>query len=300
MDAAHDAGINFFDTANVYGWGENRGRTEEIVGTWFASGGGRRERTVIATKLYGDMPLAGRDVWPNNGKLSALNIRRALDASLKRLQTDYIDLYQMHHIDRATPWDEVWQAMETAVAQGKILYVGSSNFAGWHIAQAQEAAAAPALHRPGQRAVDLQPAGPRHRARGHPGRAALRPRADPVVAAAGRPARRRADQGRRGRTPARQPGQGLPGQEPRRHRGVREPGPRPGRPARRARPGLAAAPAGGDRADRRSADRRAARRRAQGRRPGARPGARSTGSTSCSRATRPHRRTTPGRPGPSR
>ena len=141
MDAAHDAGINFFDTANVYGWGENRGRTEEIVGTWFASGGGRRERTVIATKLYGDMPLAGRDVWPNNGKVSALNIRRALDASLKRLQTDYIDLYQMHHIDRATPWDEVWLAMETAVAQGKILYVGSSNFAGWHIAQAQEAAA---------------------------------------------------------------------------------------------------------------------------------------------------------------
>ncbi len=142
MDAAHDAGINFFDTANVYGWAENRGRTEEIVGTWFASGGGRRERTVIATKLYGDMPLAGRDKWPNNGKLSALNIRRALDASLKRLQTDYIDLYQMHHIDRATPWDEVWQAMETAVAAGKILYVGSSNFAGWHIAQAQAAAAA--------------------------------------------------------------------------------------------------------------------------------------------------------------
>ena len=141
MDAAHDAGINFFDTANVYGWAENRGRTEEIVGTWFASGGGRRERTVIATKLYGDMPLADRDKWPNNGKLSALNIRRALDASLQRLQTDYIDLYQMHHIDRATPWDEVWQAMETAVAQGKILYVGSSNFAGWHIAQAQAAAA---------------------------------------------------------------------------------------------------------------------------------------------------------------
>ena len=141
MDAAHDAGINFFDTANVYGWGENRGRTEEIVGTWFASGGGRRERTVIATKLYGDMPLADRDKWPNNGKLSALNIRRALDASLQRLQTDYIDLYQMHHIDRATPWEEIWQAMETAVAQGKILYVGSSNFAGWHIAQAQAAAA---------------------------------------------------------------------------------------------------------------------------------------------------------------
>ena len=98
MDAAHAHGINFFDTANVYGWGENRGRTEEIIGTWFAQNGGRRERTVIATKLYGDM-----GDWPNEGKLSALNIRRACDASLKRMQTDYIDLYQMHHIDRATP-----------------------------------------------------------------------------------------------------------------------------------------------------------------------------------------------------
>ena len=135
MDAAHEVGINFFDTANAYGGTDHRGHTEEIIGNWFASGGGRRERTVLATKLYGDM-----DPWPNNGKLSALNIRRALDASLKRLQTDYIDLYQFHHIDRATPWEEIWQAVEVAVAQGKILYSGSSNFAGWHIAQAQEAA----------------------------------------------------------------------------------------------------------------------------------------------------------------
>jgi aryl-alcohol dehydrogenase-like predicted oxidoreductase len=135
MDSAHDVGINFFDTANAYGGAEHRGHTEEIIGNWFATGGGRRERTVLATKLYGDM-----DPWPNNGKLSALNIRRALDASLKRLQTDYIDLYQFHHIDRATPWEEIWQAVEVAVAQGKILYSGSSNFAGWHIAQAQEAA----------------------------------------------------------------------------------------------------------------------------------------------------------------
>ena len=135
MDAAHAHGINFFDTANVYGWGENRGRTEEIIGTWFAQGGERRERTVLATKLYGDM-----GDWPNSGKLSALNIRRACDASLKRMQTDYIDLYQMHHIDRATPWDEIWEAMDVLRQQGKILYVGSSNFAGWHIAQGQEAA----------------------------------------------------------------------------------------------------------------------------------------------------------------
>jgi aryl-alcohol dehydrogenase-like predicted oxidoreductase len=91
---------------------------------------------VLATKLYGDM-----GDWPNNGKLSALNIRRACDASLRRLQTDFIDLYQMHHVDRDTRWDEIWQAMEVLVAQGKILYVGSSNFAGWHIGQAQAAAA---------------------------------------------------------------------------------------------------------------------------------------------------------------
>jgi aryl-alcohol dehydrogenase-like predicted oxidoreductase len=132
MDAARDRGINFFDTANVYGGELGRGVTETILGNWFAQGEGRRERTVLATKLYGDMTD-----WPNESKLSALNIRRALDASLSRLQTDYIDLYQFHHIDRSTPWDEIWQAMETAVAQGKILYAGSSNFAGWHIATAQ-------------------------------------------------------------------------------------------------------------------------------------------------------------------
>jgi aryl-alcohol dehydrogenase-like predicted oxidoreductase len=132
MDAAHDAGINYFDTANVYGQHKGRGATETIVGNWFAQGGGRRERTVLATKLYGDM-----GDWPNENRLSALNIRRALDASLQRLQTDYIDIYQFHHIDRDTPWDEIWQGIETAIAQGKILYAGSSNFAGWHIATAQ-------------------------------------------------------------------------------------------------------------------------------------------------------------------
>jgi len=135
MDSALDSGINFFDTANVYGGAGHRGRTEEIVGRWFATGGQRRERTVLATKVYGTM--ADR---PNESRLSALNIRRALDASLKRLQTDYIDLYQFHHVDRNTPWDEIWQAIDVAVQQGKILYSGSSNFAGWQIAQAQEAA----------------------------------------------------------------------------------------------------------------------------------------------------------------
>jgi aryl-alcohol dehydrogenase-like predicted oxidoreductase len=135
MHAASEAGVNFFDTANVYGGAGHRGWTEEIIGRWFAGGGERRERTVLATKLYGTMTDR-----PNESKLSALNIRRALDASLKRLQTDYIDVYQFHHIDRDTPWDEIWQAIEVAVQQGKILYSGSSNFAGWHIAQAQEAA----------------------------------------------------------------------------------------------------------------------------------------------------------------
>jgi aryl-alcohol dehydrogenase-like predicted oxidoreductase len=135
MDRAIEAGINFFDTANVYGWGENKGKTETIIGRWLAQGGGRRERVVLATKVYGAM----YDV-PNGGRLSAYHIRRACDDSLRRLQTDRIDLYQMHHVDRDTPWDEIWQAMEILVQQGKVLYVGSSNFAGWHVVQANEAA----------------------------------------------------------------------------------------------------------------------------------------------------------------
>jgi aryl-alcohol dehydrogenase-like predicted oxidoreductase len=137
MDRALELGINFFDTANVYGWKRGEGITEQILGRWYAQGGGRREKTVIATKVYGDM-----GDWPNESRLSALHIRRACDASLRRMQTDHIDLYQFHHIDRRTPWEEIWQALEVLVQQGKVLYVGSSNFAGWHIAQAQGAAAA--------------------------------------------------------------------------------------------------------------------------------------------------------------
>ncbi|GGQ05581.1 aldo/keto reductase [Streptomyces roseolilacinus] len=141
MDAALDAGLNFVDTANVYGWGENKGRTEEIIGAWFAQGGGRRDRTVLATKVYGNMAPDDSSVWPNHDKLSAVNIRRAVDASLKRLQTDYIDIYQFHHIDRSTPFEEIWQAIDVLVQQGKILYAGSSNFPGYKIAQANELAA---------------------------------------------------------------------------------------------------------------------------------------------------------------
>jgi len=135
MDRAHELGINFFDSANVYGWKKGEGWTEQIVGRWFAQGGGRRDKTVFATKVYGTM-----GDWPNEQHLSALHIIRACEGSLRRLQTDRIDLYQMHHVDREAPWEEVWQAMETLVRQGKIVYVGSSNFAGWHIAQANEAA----------------------------------------------------------------------------------------------------------------------------------------------------------------
>ncbi|WP_037856905.1 aldo/keto reductase [Streptomyces sp. NRRL S-340] len=140
MDAALDAGINFFDTANVYGWGENKGRTESIIGNWFAQDGGRRDKVVLATKVYGNMGADG-EAWPNHDKLSALNIRRAVDASLKRLRTDHIDLYQFHHVDRSTPFEEIWQAIDVLVRQGKILYAGSSNFAGYKIAQANETAA---------------------------------------------------------------------------------------------------------------------------------------------------------------
>jgi aryl-alcohol dehydrogenase-like predicted oxidoreductase len=132
MDFALDQGINFFDTANVYGWELGEGITEQIIGRWIGKGGGRREKIVLATKVYGRM---GED--PNERRLSARHIREACEASLKRLQTDYIDLYQMHHVDRETPWEEIWQAMEQLVNQGKVIYVGSSNFAGIHIAKAQ-------------------------------------------------------------------------------------------------------------------------------------------------------------------
>ncbi len=135
MDQALDLGINFFDSANVYGWKVGEGITEQIVGRWLAQGGGRRDKIVLATKVYGRM-----GDWPNQSRLSAFHIKRACEESLRRLQTDHIDLYQMHHIDRDCPWEEVWQAMEQLCREGKVLYIGSSNFAGWHIAQAQELA----------------------------------------------------------------------------------------------------------------------------------------------------------------
>jgi len=140
MDRALEAGLNFFDTADNYGGNlgpdrGHRGWTEEIIGRWFAQGGGRREKVVIASKLY-----TNDSAWPNQGKLSARHIKEACERSLRNLQTDCLDLYQMHHIDRGTPWEEIWEAMEPLRREGKIIYCGSSNFAGWHLAQAQEKA----------------------------------------------------------------------------------------------------------------------------------------------------------------
>ncbi len=136
MDRALELGINFFDTADVYGWRKGEGITEQIIGRWLAQGG-RREQIVLATKAYNVMGDG-----PNDRGLSAYHIRRACDESLRRMQTDHIDLYQMHHIERSTPWEEIWQAMEQLVREGKVLYVGSSNFAAWNIAQANERASA--------------------------------------------------------------------------------------------------------------------------------------------------------------
>lgn len=135
MDHALELGVNFFDTADVYGWKQGEGITEQIIGRWLAQGGGRRDQIVLATKVYNKMGEG-----PNERGLSAYHIRRACEDSLRRLQTDHIDLYQMHHIERSTPWEEIWEAMEILVQQGKVIYVGSSNFAGWHIAQANERA----------------------------------------------------------------------------------------------------------------------------------------------------------------
>lgn len=168
MNRAIELGINFFDTANVYGWlgwMPNKGRpglAEEIIGRWLSQEKSRRNQVVLATKVYTPM---SHEI--NDRGLSAYHIRQACEDSLRRLQTDHIDVYYMHHIDRGehppsiykdwlrlperdlyrpahrrreTPWEEIWQAMEVLVQQGKVLYIGSSNFAGWHIAQACEKA----------------------------------------------------------------------------------------------------------------------------------------------------------------
>ncbi|MGW7916708.1 aldo/keto reductase [Staphylococcus xylosus] len=140
MDKAVEAGINFFDTADVYGGPQSPdmeqgfGTSEEIVGKWLKQSGKRNE-IVLSTKAYQPMGKG-----PNDRGLSAYHIKRAVEASLQRLQTDHIDIYHMHHIDRTTPWEEVWQSMEKLINEDKISYVASSNFAGWDIATAQNIA----------------------------------------------------------------------------------------------------------------------------------------------------------------
>jgi aryl-alcohol dehydrogenase-like predicted oxidoreductase len=134
MNRALDLGINFFDTADMYGWGGERGDTELIIGRWWKGDAAKRDRVIIATKVYHAMP--DKHPEPNRGRqgLSARKIILHCEDSLRRLQTDWIDLYQMHHVDRLCPPEEVWEAMETLIRQGKIVYVGSSNFAAWDIA----------------------------------------------------------------------------------------------------------------------------------------------------------------------
>jgi aryl-alcohol dehydrogenase-like predicted oxidoreductase len=130
MDKAIELGINFFDTANIYGGEKGSGYSESVIGKWLEQGD-RRDKIVLATKVYAKVGEG-----QNDSKLSAYHIKKACEDSLRRLKTDHIDLYQMHHIDRETPWEEIWQAMEQLVREGKIIYVGSSNFAAWNIVEA--------------------------------------------------------------------------------------------------------------------------------------------------------------------
>ena len=146
LDSAIDRGLNLIDTSDNY----NAGQTESLLGNYFSSGN-KRSLAVLATKCYcrpnewgskDPVKASGSWVGPNQRGLSAKHIIEACNASLKRLKTDYIDIYQMHHVDRTAPFEEIWQAYETLITQGKVLYAGTSNFAGWQIAKACERAKA--------------------------------------------------------------------------------------------------------------------------------------------------------------
>jgi aryl-alcohol dehydrogenase-like predicted oxidoreductase len=140
MDMALASGINFFDTANSYGGSmEERGTTEKTIGQWFRQGDARRDKIILATKVYASMPDS-LDTPNETAGLSAYKVRRHLDASLRRLQTDHVELYQMHHIDTNVTWDELWEVFGALLCQGKIVYVGSSNFAAWQLVQSQNVA----------------------------------------------------------------------------------------------------------------------------------------------------------------
>lgn len=142
MDRALELGINFFDTADVYGSEQFNGKagrpglTEEIVGRWLAQGNNRRERIILSTKSYMRLhdPILGVNDGHGN---SAYKMRRHLEQSLDRLQTDHIDVYLMHHIDEHFPWDEAWDAYQSFINNGKVIYAGSSNFGARHLYQAQ-------------------------------------------------------------------------------------------------------------------------------------------------------------------
>ncbi|BBH67495.1 oxidoreductase [Actinoplanes sp. OR16] len=134
LDRAIDSGLNLVDTADMYGRETGDGLSERFIGSWFRRSG-LRDRVVLATKVYAPM-----SEFPNDRGLSARHIIASCEASLRRLRTDWIDIFQMHHIDRHTPWEEIWEAMRTLMIQGKIRYAGTSNFAGWHLSTAQAAA----------------------------------------------------------------------------------------------------------------------------------------------------------------
>ena len=135
MDRALEMGINFWDTADVYGGGGNRGGSEAIIGKYFQARPGSREKVVLATKVYNKMT---DEDWPNSGSgISTYRVRQHVEDSLRRLQTDHIDLYQVHHIDRSVTPEEFWGTFDRLVDDGKVLYMGSSNFPGWGLAQHQ-------------------------------------------------------------------------------------------------------------------------------------------------------------------
>ncbi|MDL2225698.1 aldo/keto reductase [Eubacteriales bacterium OttesenSCG-928-M02] len=144
MDVALDNGITFFDTANGYGRRVNKltgestgspGLSEEIIGRWFAQGGGRREKIVLITKF--NSPGGELHGANNRPGLSAWKIRRSLDDSLRRLQTDHLEIFMMHRVDRSVSWAELWPAFTAAQFQGKLDYVASSAFAAHDLVTAQ-------------------------------------------------------------------------------------------------------------------------------------------------------------------
>ena len=138
LDRAFEMGINFWDTANVYGGSGGRGKSEMLIGEWFKKNPARRDQVVLATKVYGQMV---EKPGPNQARgFSAYKVLREVQDSLRRLQTDRIDLYQVHHFDRTVSIEEFWGTLEDVVHRGDVRYIGTSNFPGWGLAKFQMAA----------------------------------------------------------------------------------------------------------------------------------------------------------------